>query len=439
MALKRCASCARGGDAIALCTSAVATPASRAASAGCGVSSVGALRPASARARAASTATRFSASASSASGTARAYDVAEQRPRGVAAAQARPADDRIGVARERVGGGAQHQLGLHEVDFRPRVGDEADPDLADPRGRAPRVRPAALRRPSPARRRGWRACRTCPCGRCVAAVPAPRRPAARSSASRGDGPARRRSPRDRARGDATLTSPARSGPSPVSRPGFQAMNVAVAVARIASPCARPVSASSPLGRSSASTGAAPALAKAICRRVGGAGGPGEADAEQPVDDELAAPAGRDRRDGRAAAGAPGRQRRSGVGGQAGGVAGEDDGHLMECRRQQSRDDEGVPAVVAGTRQHQHPAAAGAGHPLRHRRRGSARAFHQRGAASRLLDLPQHHCGVDGGQGGGRGRLRGHPLIIGGAGRSKSPRAALPPSRPSGLDILPPAS
>ena len=60
----------------------------------------------------------------------------------------------------------------------------------------------------------------------------------------------------------TVTTPAASSPSPVRRPGFSAMNVAVAVARITGSWSAPVSASSPVGTSSASTGAPQARAQA---------------------------------------------------------------------------------------------------------------------------------------------------------------------------------
>ena len=55
----------------------------------------------------------------------------------------------------------------------------------------------------------------------------------------------------------TRTSPARSAPLPRSRPGLSAWNVTVRVARITPSPAAPVSASTPLGTSTASTGASP--------------------------------------------------------------------------------------------------------------------------------------------------------------------------------------
>src|SRR6185295_14521069 len=62
------------------------------------------------------------------------------------------------------------------------------------------------------------------------------------------------------------------GPSSVSSPGFSAMNVAVAVARIVGACATPVPASSPDGTSSARIGAVPAFAQSIHSAYGPPGG-----------------------------------------------------------------------------------------------------------------------------------------------------------------------
>ena len=55
----------------------------------------------------------------------------------------------------------------------------------------------------------------------------------------------------------TCTSPARALPGPNSSPGFSAANVTVRVAASTVAGAAPVSASTPLGMSTASTAAAP--------------------------------------------------------------------------------------------------------------------------------------------------------------------------------------
>ena len=97
---------------------------------------------------------------------------------------------------------------------------------------ARRGRRGAARRPCRRRRRRWRACRTCPCARCARAArarpAAPRR--ARCQSSRW--PARGAAASASRPSECTDTAPQRSTPSPVSNPGFSAMNVAVAAARI---------------------------------------------------------------------------------------------------------------------------------------------------------------------------------------------------------------
>ena len=71
----------------------------------------------------------------------------------------------------------------------------------------------------------------------------------------------------RCRAGESEIAPQRSTPSPVRRPGFSAMNVAVRVARTAGAKAAPVSASSPLGTSSARIGAPMRFAQSISARV----------------------------------------------------------------------------------------------------------------------------------------------------------------------------
>ena len=89
-------------------------------------------------------------------------------------------------------------------------------------------------------------------------------------------------------------------PSPVSSPGFRAMKVAVAAARMVGPRVAPVSASSPLGTSSARIGM-PRIVRAPDQRCVVRGErPREADAEQSVDDERSAPSRRNVGHGRAA-------------------------------------------------------------------------------------------------------------------------------------------
>ena len=72
--------------------------------------------------------------------------------------------------------------------------------------------------------------------------------------------------------ECTVISPQKSGPSAVRSPGFSAMNVAVAVARIAGAVAMPVSAERPVGMSSARIGARLAFAQLTSDAASGGNG-----------------------------------------------------------------------------------------------------------------------------------------------------------------------
>ena len=76
------------------------------------------------------------------------------------------------------------------------------------------------------------------------------------------------------------------GPSSVSRPGLSAMKVTVCVARTAHPSTRPVSACSPLGMSSASTGQRWRFAYSTSAGVPAGDVARQADAEQAVDEQC---------------------------------------------------------------------------------------------------------------------------------------------------------
>ena len=154
------------------------------------------------------------------------------------------------------------------------------------------------------------------------------------------------------------------------------MNVAVAAARIAGACACPVSASSPLGTSSASIGAPLALAQSTSDAYGPPAGRARPMPNSPsttsAGESRAAPSRSSRR--RAMNARYARRRR------AAGVADRREKRRRRRGTQQRSkraSDERVAAVVAGSREHDDGSAAVAAHAQRDLRRRRARALHQR--------------------------------------------------------------
>ncbi len=208
----------------------------------------------------------------------------------------------------------------------------------------------------------------------------------------------------------TDTVPQQSTPSPVSSPGFSAMNVAVAAARIVGFIATPVSASRPLGTSSARTGTAVALVWFDQRRVIGGQRALEADPEESIDDERASPIGRNVGERRAAGGDEGAMRDRGVSRQVLRVGAKHDRRLVEPLAHPACDDERVAAVVAGTGEDEDLAATIAGERPCGLRRREPGTLHQRQRARPILDRAQVDGAIDGRE-PGRGS---HRRIIGGA-------------------------
>ena len=199
------------------------------------------------------------------------------------------------------------------------------------------------------------------------------------------------------------------------------MNVAVAVARTVGPRAAPVSASSPLGTSRARIGTPEPLALLDQRRVVRGKRSRESDAEQSVDDERSAPSGRNVGGRRSTRGNEGTIGVARVRRKLAAVAAKDDGHVEECLAQPARDDEGVAAVVAGPREHEHGSVARADHVPRDVGRRQSGALHQRLPAGRGLHSAQFVGAID--------RKQAHRNIIEPV-RRRRRRAYNPVLRPS---------
>ncbi len=155
----------------------------------------------------------------------------------------------------------------------------------------------------------------------------------------------------------TLHGPARRLPGATTSPGLMAPNVTVTSAATAAPATVPVSASTPLGTSTATT-IAPLRGDPIATRsaASGAKGAGPADAEDPVDGEVRPV---DQIEQARIVGAPAVQPTAGPGQGRGplGVRGVAERERVDAAAptgQHRPGPEGIAAVVARTDEQHHP-------------------------------------------------------------------------------------
>ena len=195
----------------------------------------------------------------------------------------------------------------------------------------------------------------------------------------------------------TEISPQWSGPSAVSSPGLSAMNVAVALARSSARCATPVSASRPLGTSSARIGAPLAFAQSTQFAWACSQRTRQPDAEQAVDDECRPP-GRGGREPFRAGRAQAPARRFCIGWKRRDLAGRDDMDVDAALAQPSRDDVRIAAIVARTGEDDDRPALGSEHRGGDFGRSGAGALHQRLVRVAPFDGAQRRNGQDRRQG-----------------------------------------